>query len=133
MFIVVALQQMVISLECYVCDYCSTPSNLETVTNDTGYSCTVSSDSYFLLLNNSHFFLLSQKSTTLILGAVTYVSRSYTSGTCTEYDTVIAGTGYKYNCCTTDGCNTAVALLSSIILTFALVAVVLVFKMNMVN
>ncbi len=45
MFVVPALQQMVTGLQCYVCNGCNSPINLQSVPMGIySYSCTVSND-----------------------------------------------------------------------------------------
>lgn len=56
----------------------------------------------------------------MIGGTVSSVTRSYTSGTCSEYNYVIAGTGASYTCCTTDGCNGSIIISNSLILIIVL-------------
>ncbi len=66
-------------------------------------------------------------------GQVIDITRgSSATNICYEYNTVVDGTGYFQKCCTKDKCNGGITLLSSLCLTFVLVAIV-IFKSIITN
>ncbi|CAM4871116.1 unnamed protein product [Rotaria socialis] len=97
-----ALQHAATGLRCYSCDPCDVVNNntLITSSNGAGYSC--------------------WKTIRLIATGVTHTSRGIRTN-CQEVDNVIAGTGTRTTCCSSDPCNSGIPVSSSIGLSLFLI------------